>query len=242
MAEKKPEYPVRVPLAGGPDFGPGPLVRVPLDPGNEMGGAYGAAINLRRSAARALENAPSPMSPNPLRTVMPATSALAKLGSQPVRVAVADFFDGLVGNPKGGKKTPVTPDKAVEQAMTQGREALGGPNPIAPVDKQSAMIAAILGSGLTTNEAATLAGILPQTTPAKAPSVKDTVIAEASNVSKQILEQSILDAQKLQAAGKTDAARDVVSKAREIYLAQQVSLAGSNPLQIAQAQLMGGGE
>lgn len=186
------------------------------------------------TAGNALANAP---------VVGNLASVARLLSQQPVRVAAQDFIDGIAGNPKGGKKVPVQPEQPVEQAMAIGRQAAGEPNPIMPADRQSQMIAAILGSGLTVNEAASVAGILPQPpTGRNAPDAKDTIMTEAAKVSRDMFEKNMSEAQKLLAAGKTDEAKELTEKASTQYFNQQAGLTGFNPLQIAQAQLMDGAQ
>lgn len=175
---------------------------------------------------------------DPLKTL-----AVGTLGSQGGRVAIRDFFDGLMGNPKGGPKTPVQPEpqQAVAQALQQGRTA--APTEIAPVDRQSQLIAAILGSGLTVNEAAQVAGILPA--PAnggKAPSMKDNVLGQTAALSQELYKNQVAQIQAQAASGDldTETARGAIEKATTEHFNRQAGLVGFDPLKIAQAALMDG--
>jgi hypothetical protein len=158
------------------------------------------------------------------------------LSQQPVRVAARDFFDGVAGNPKGGKKYPVQPEQPVEEALAQGRETGAVPE-IAPASAQNQILAAILGSGLTVNEAATFTGMLPAA--GKPVSAKDTVMAQSAQLSKELFESQVQGAREL---AKTDpqGAKAMIEKATEAHFNRQAGLVGLNPVQLAQAQLMGG--
>lgn len=213
------------------------FVRVKMEPSAPDNSAFGRgrqAAGVARQAGNLLANTARavPAVQNPL-----GAGLVALLGSQGARVAARDAFDGFVGNPKGGQKVPVQPVQPVEEALAQGREAMVEPNEIAPIDRQSQMIAAILGSGLTVNEAASVAGILPQSTGKNAPSTKDTVMASAAALSRELYEGQIAKARALEATDP-DGAKAAVESAAKNYFNQTAGLVGFNPVQLAQAQLM----
>lgn len=176
-----------------------------------------------RRAVRAL---PGPLS------LLGSDAAANLVGSQQGRVAARKAFDGFVGNPKDDQGDVVQP---VEQALAQGRAAATQPNPIAPVDRQSQMIAAILGSGLTVNEAATVSGILPQPTTKNAPSAKDTIAQQAAALAKMQFDDQIAQAEALKATDK-DGAKAVTENAAKTLFAQLAGLSGFNPEQLVMSQ------
>lgn len=189
--------------------------------------AFPIGAGIRR-AVRAL---PGPLS------MLGSDAAANLLTTQQGRVAARDAFDGFVGNPKGGQKVPVQP---VEQALAQGREAMVQPNPITPMDRQSQMIAAILGSSLTVNEAATVSGILPQPTTKNAPSAKDTIAAQAAALAQEQFAGQVAQAKALEASDPTGA-KAAVDSAAKLFLSQLTNLSGANPQQVVMAQQLDGG-
>lgn len=159
---------------------------------------------------------------------------LPTLATQEGRIKVRSGWDTLTGQPYGGEKVPVQP---VEDALAQGREAMNDPEAIVPADRQSQLIASILGSGLTIKEAATMAGILPQTTGKSAPNTKAVVMSQAAALSRELYEDQVAKARALEATDP-DGAKAAVESAAKNYFNQTAGLVGFNPVQLAQAQLM----
>jgi hypothetical protein len=227
-------------------------IRLEFDPSTPNGvvatsGAHAAGAQVRRAVGNATSGAAT-------RTAMaiPGIAAplvapiIATVGSQRGRVAVRDFVDGLIGNPKGGKKAPVqaTPAPApararqpVEESLAIGRTA----EPvITPHDRQLAFLDTVFRGPLTMREAAAYSQMLPQQA-SKAPTAKDTVLGETAKLSQAIYQNAIDQATEL---AKTDpeGARAITEKATAEYFNRQAGLVGFNPVQLAQAALMGGVE
>lgn len=232
---------MRVQLDGGQ-----PIVSVPLEQLPQEVGAYGmgrrggAALKrvggMANAAAEVVSSLAAP-------AAIPLVRSAKALGQQENRVAVRDFFDGLMGNAKGGDKAPVaakSPFGPVDQALAQGR-ASGPVTEMAPADRQSQLIAAILGSGLTVKEAATVAGIMPANAATKAPTAKDMVMGQAAQLSAALYSGQMQQAAEL---AKTDpaGAKALELQATEARFSREAGLVGFNPLQLAQAQLMGEAE
>lgn len=222
-----------------------PVVRVPLTVGRPApasgGGAYGTGQRvgeaIRREASRGAALTMDGLSQAPV--VGPLVTGARALSQQPVRVGIRSFFEGLAGaadGSKASKAAAAVPAKPVEQALSQGRSARAQAA-AAPNDPVGQMLSAILASGLTVNEAATVAGMLPAA--GKPASAKDTVMSQAAKLSEALFQNEINQATEL-AKTDPDAAKAVVEKATAAHFQRQAGLVGFNPVQLAQAALMGG--
>lgn len=216
-----------------------PIVRVRFDTGDSPEAQTGRAR--RGEAATTVRFEPTP--PKPAKPAAPGfvrtrMGPVLNLLTQEGRVLARDGYDMLVGNPYGGPKYPVQPEP-VSQALAQGRKAPPPPE-IMPVDRQSQMIAAILGSGLTVNEAATVAGILPANPGTGKPgTAKDAVLGQAAKLSQQLFASQVAQATDI-AKNDPVGARAIVDKATQEHFARQAGLVGFNPVQLAQAALLDG--
>lgn len=216
------------------------VVRVPLDNAPAQGGAFGAGAQVRRAMTRAVAAAmPELNTPvaraQQLSVLGPVATGVMALTEQPVRVGLRDFFDGLVGNPKGGPKAPTTPQKAATPAAPAGKPGKVVMPPQGTVDPQIAALAAILGSNLTVKEAAAVTGMLPA--PAKPVDAKDRVLGQTAQLSEAMFAADIAAATELE---KTDpiGAKAMSEEAFARRFARDSGLVGFDPAKLAQAQLM----
>lgn len=185
----------------------------------------------------------------------PATIPYEVLSHQSNRVAIRDFIDGLMGNPKGGARTPVQPAaaptsldqataaQAARVALAAGR---GAQNPITPQDRVAAFIDSQFQGPLTMREAAAFSGMLPDVATARAasgkgPKAKDTVLGQTAQLSQEIYQNQIDQAKALMATDP-EGARAATEKATQDYFNRQAGLVGFNPTNLAQAALMAGAD
>lgn len=215
-----------------------PFVRVqfPRDAGVEkIRAAADKPLTLTQAFGAPVARAVAPLA----ELAVDAPAALAGLFTQEGRVKTREGFDLLAGNPYGGPKYAVQPENPVAQALAQGRTA-APPREIPAVDRQSQLIAAILGSNLTVDEATKVTSILPAAAGGgKAPSAKDNVLGNAAKLSEALFQNQVNQATEL---AKTDpvGARAIVDKATQDHFARQAGLVGFNPVQLAQAALLNG--
>lgn len=232
MATAKREYPIRLDISQQ-----GPAKAAP-----RKGGAHGAGAAIRSVG----EGATRGLLPRALASIPVVGPLVAPAFTQSGRVAARDFLDGLLGNPKGGARSdPKTfrsnaPIEDIPDPVGAARaagQAAGPQAAITPYDRQLAFLDTVFQQPLTMREAQAYSGMLPARD-TKTQTAKDALIGETAKLSQSIFQSAVDQAQEL---AKTDpeGARAIVDKARSDYFNRQSGLVGFNPVQLAQAQLMG---
>lgn len=170
---------------------------------------------------------------------------------RPARTVASSLVDVLGGALGSGGSTavapaapaasrqPVAPQRAVEAAMAKGRAAPA----VTPQARALAAIDTILRGPFTLKEFETAVGALPA--PAKPQTTKNTVLGQTAELSQQIFQNQITQAQEL-AKSDPESAQAAVAKATDDYFKRNSGLVGFNPADLVNAQILqaglGGGE
>jgi len=210
----------------------------------------GAGVAAARAAPAALTRSLSPFSlalPSAGGVVAAAVpksfGAAAKLaaGGLAFGAPVIGGLDSTVNTPGAPSGKPSMDGAAavravldpVSQALSQGRAA---PATLTPYDKQLAALSTILGSSkMTLSDLQAVTGMLPKQNKPFSP--KDVMVGQAAAQSQQMFQQQLNDAAKLADTDpeKGAAARDAAMAAE---FQRRISILGSNPMNVAQAQLL----
>jgi hypothetical protein len=217
------QYPVRIALPDPP----------PLD-AHSAGQVAGRAM--AAGVARGAANAKISLAANPmLASVAP---LIAAVGDQHGRVAMRDFLDGLVGNPKGGDKVTLPATVAAKPAAAARVAAVAAPaaDPalVSPQARMAGFWNEQLKHPLSMREAVAISGQLPQES--KPPTVKDSALASLLDYSKQLHQDDITT------AAKNDdlmTARKLVDQANQRRWDRDVAaVSGISPMMWPQAQML----